>query len=103
MGEISKICTLCRVRKPIEQFGKNKRHNDGHTYRCKKCKNKLEKLYCDANRNHIREYRKNFYRENIAENWDDTRAWSGKTKNMKEYQRTYRIKNLERIKAYHKA
>lgn len=35
----TKICKICNIVKPIEEFNKNKKHSDGHTSVCKDCCN----------------------------------------------------------------
>ena len=33
----TKVCSKCKIEKPLEKFGKNKTKKDGYQYYCKKC------------------------------------------------------------------
>jgi hypothetical protein len=41
---ISKNCTRCKNNKPLEQFGKDTRHKDGHQSHCYTCRNEAGKI-----------------------------------------------------------
>jgi len=41
----TKVCTKCKQRKSLSEFGKSKNTKDGLTYRCLQCKRKYEKKY----------------------------------------------------------
>ena len=47
----SKVCSCCKIEKPLSEFGKNARNKDGHDYYCKDCRNKKqrERLAKEAN------------------------------------------------------
>jgi hypothetical protein len=69
-----KVCTKCKIEKPLSEFSKNKRNKSGYEGRCKKC---------------ITEYQL-AYREKFKEK-------------LKEKNKIYRDKNKEKNKPYHKA
>lgn len=41
----TKICTDCKIEKPITEFGKQGQHKDGLNSWCKKCMSKRQKIY----------------------------------------------------------
>jgi len=74
---MEKVCTKCKIEKPLESFRKNKRYKCGHQARCKECmisyeksienhERKLEsrKKYRESNRERIREQDKQAYWKN---------------------------------------
>lgn len=48
-----KICTKCKVKKPLEEYSIESRAKDGRRSACKKCLSKQQNIY---NRNHPTEY-----------------------------------------------
>lgn len=64
----TKICSKCKIEKPVSEFHKDKNSSDGYTYACKDCRNAKYKEYYYANPEKIkekvrinREYRKEYY------------------------------------------
>jgi hypothetical protein len=49
-----KICTKCKIEKPFDEFGKDKKAKDGLSYNCKSC----AKEYREANKERKKEYNK---------------------------------------------
>ena len=44
---MSKVCTKCKVEKPLDSFGSNRRTKDGLQHYCKECRSALKKKgYC---------------------------------------------------------
>lgn len=41
----TKICTKCKIEKPLSDFHKRSKSKDGHAYRCKTCRNPGKKKY----------------------------------------------------------
>lgn len=39
----SKVCSCCKIEKPLSEFGKNARNKDGHDCYCKDCKSKIQR------------------------------------------------------------
>ena len=56
----TKICSKCKIEKPIFEFCKNSRNKDGFAYCCKAC----EKQYRKDNAKHIIERRRQYYKNN---------------------------------------
>ena len=44
-----KKCSVCKIEKPINEFGLDKRKLDGHKYNCRKCHNESNRAYRKAN------------------------------------------------------
>jgi hypothetical protein len=40
---MSKLCTKCKIVKPLDSFGAAKKHGDGLKYHCKDCLSKFER------------------------------------------------------------
>lgn len=57
----SKVCTTCKVEKPLEYYHKEKAGKYGRSSKCKSCKNKSRKeWYANGGKKHVLEYhRKN--------------------------------------------
>ena len=77
----SKICTLCKVKKLIEHFGKNKSQPDRRHYYCKDCVKKQAGKHKEKN--------KEWYEKNKEQ--------------VKEYQQEYRKNNRDKINEYHRS
>ena len=56
----NKICTKCKIEKPLSEFTKFSISNDGLRYRCKECRKK----YCKDNAEYLKFYRVKHYQEN---------------------------------------
>lgn len=39
----TKVCSCCKIEKPLSEFGKNVRDKDGYDYYCKDCKSKIQR------------------------------------------------------------
>lgn len=72
-----KICNKCRTPKELNEFGTRKKSKDGLQYTCKTCvkQNYLDdkarilinhKMWYDKNKNEVKEYSQNYYRQNAA-------------------------------------
>lgn len=49
-----KTCTICKCEKPIAEFGKNSRMEDGYHYTCKVCRREQSKKYKEENKDKIK-------------------------------------------------
>lgn len=76
----SKICTLCKVKKLIEHFGKNKTQPYGRHYYCKECVKQQSEKHKEKN--------KEWYERNKEK--------------VSQYQKEYREKNRDKINEYHR-
>lgn len=61
---MQKSCSECKEAKPVSDFYVRTLSPDGRAYICKVCDLKLHKIYCEKNRDKIREQRKEFRRLN---------------------------------------
>lgn len=55
-----KICSRCKVEKPVEQFYKDRRIKDGLDSQCKSCTDKTSVEYCRNNKDKRRGYYKEY-------------------------------------------
>jgi hypothetical protein len=55
-----KVCTKCKVEKPLTEFNKNKKTKDNYRSDCNYCR----KQYYQANKERIKEYEKQYYQAN---------------------------------------
>jgi exonuclease VII large subunit len=84
MDNINKTCTECKKQLSLNHFHKNKKGKYGVRSKCKDCKNKHKKEYCEKNKQKIQEYYKN------------------NKEKLKEYIKEYSKNNKEKILEYKK-
>lgn len=94
----TKICTMCKLEKEIENFNNDKKGKNGKSARCKECSRKMDReryLKRKNDKNYIKyhkEYTKNHYK-----------YYNKKyAKNKNEYQKEYYLKHKEEVKKYNK-
>lgn len=111
---INKICTKCKLIKPLSDFNKSKKHKLGVVSHCKLCVkeykkiyrlNNLEKInlgkkvYFKNNKDKINEYKKNYRLKNREKISERDRKYRELRKEItKNYSRGYRKKNKEILK-----
>ena len=120
--EPTKICSKCKVEKPVSQFYKDKRNKDGFKYACKNCNKKYNKKnltnYYSRNKEKInlqqKEYRlrnkeriNRLQRQYYLENQNKCKLFSRKywRKNKKSNSlrnKQYSIKHKDKIRNYKK-
>lgn len=49
MNDSNRICTICKIEKPLERFIKDKRKDDGYRHQCKDCHNLRSVTYSKNN------------------------------------------------------
>lgn len=81
---MNKICTNCKIEKPISLFSKHKYSKDGFRSYCKLCGNIYSKFYYENNKKVRIEYQK-LYNKNAPENIKER-----KRQYNKEYSKQYR-------------
>ena len=64
MEEIKKICTKCKVEKPVDCFFKRTSSKDGIQNHCKKCTKKRNNKYHEANKDKIAKRSKKWREDN---------------------------------------
>ena len=57
-----KVCCRCEIEKPRSEFHKKTSSKDGYDNRCKDCKRNYNKTWAEDNKDHVREYNRNFVR-----------------------------------------
>lgn len=88
-----KTCKKCELMKPLNDYHKHSKSKDGRQTVCKQCRNALDKIYRDSNKDKISITRKK-YRE---ENKDKIRGIQNKyRRERKKIDPTYKLKNSVR-------
>ena len=71
-----KRCNVCKKIKPVEEFSKNKRINNGYARACKACDND----YRDKHREHINQKAREWFQNNKERATANKRKWSQKNR-----------------------
>ena len=103
---ISKECPCCHEVKPASEFNKNKSKADGLQTNCKECRKK----YKQKNKDKIKEYNKQYYKDNVEnfkkyqkDNAESIKKYKkDNAESIKEYHKKYKKDNAESIKEYKK-
>lgn len=90
-----KICTRCLEEKTEEEFGNNKRSNDGLNHWCKKCFNIYDKQYHEIRKITTQQYRKKYREDNKEHRKMLKKKWEAE---HPDYHKEYR-KNRKHIDA----
>lgn len=103
-----KICTKCKIEKPFDEFGKDKKAKDGLKYQCKSCEREYRKQHYQANKKYYKESNKKYYQTNkeiIKESYKEYRQDNKERikKYCKEYYQVNKEKIKERTKEYRQA
>jgi hypothetical protein len=95
MTQEMKTCTVCGDIKPSNNdfFRKDARKKDGLASACKICKRKLDKLYCEKNKEKISRSKKSSYLKNIEENRKVRREYSAKKRSENPEKERERVAN----------
>ena len=56
----TKVCSCCKIEKPLEEFDICRKNKDGRQCKCKECR----KIYRQQNKDKIRESKKRYAEEN---------------------------------------
>lgn len=92
-----KICSRCKIVKPVSEFHKNSYRKVGYKPECKECKKIVTKAYREKNKDKLNEYNKN-YRKLVKENHNfNTEVLSDEERRVKHNLRcrNYTKKRLE--------
>ena len=57
----AKRCSHCGKLKPLEEFNKRSRSKDGLQHYCRECQRAANREWYDANRVHVKHYRREYY------------------------------------------
>ena len=81
MAEL-KICSKCKIRKPLMEFYRRKISLDGHVSECKNCHNIMKHKYHDSHKEERKVYMAKYYNDHKEEraiwranNKEQIRAW----------------------------
>ena len=102
-GVKTKVCSKCKIERPVKEFHKDKSRKDGLYFHCKVCQAKKYKYYYKTNPDKLKKYQKEYRKanpDNIKEYGKEYRkANSDKTK---EYNKEYAKANSDKLKEYRK-
>lgn len=114
----SKVCTRCKVEKPCAEFAIRRDRPMGLVSACKGCANKITSAYRLDNIEKVRQQGVDSYKRNREEirKKEKIRYWSDpvkarlaarisgkkRTKQRSEYNKRYRVKNRNHLRAVHK-
>jgi hypothetical protein len=87
-GVKTKVCSKCKIEKPVEEFPKDSSKRDGLHNECKGCRKERKVRYNKANSEKQKEYQKEYRKSNPDK--------------IKEYQKDYRKANSDKLKEYDK-
>jgi hypothetical protein len=100
---VVKVCSKCKVEKPLDDFYTDKTHKDGYSSRCKKCRCEWVKQKRQSDPDYVQRINKRSkkWRESNPErHLNNTREWYQKNPEYKKnYNRQYYQENQERCKA----
>jgi len=98
---MTKTCSnpKCLKEKPLSEFYKHSSHKDGLMSQCKKCRDKISRIFQKTNKEQIAKYQKE-YRDKNREKFQKYRKKRNlqNSEKNKEYQKTYQRKNAKQIK-----
>lgn len=60
-----KVCSKCKIEKPLTEFHKKKDSKDGYSYYCKSCKKIEINKSRSKRKEHYKRYNQNLYQKNI--------------------------------------
>lgn len=96
----TKVCTKCKIRKPVSDFNKDKSKKDGYYSSCKECSKKSDKEYKQNNKHKIDAYQKEYRQKNKEYFRQKSKEYYQLNKEkLKEDKARYRENNKEKIKA----
>lgn len=81
-----KICTRCKIEKPLSEFPKHKTMKDGYLNQCKECTKQIKKEWDKNNKEYRKLYQNKYYKEHEEE--------------IKIYKKQYNVKWHEDNKEY---
>jgi len=93
----TKVCSRCKIEKPIEQFCTKKANKDGLNSWCKNCCNNQGNIYSENNKDKIKQY----YEINKDKIKQYNKAWREDNKDhMKQCQKAWMENNQDKMKQY---
>ena len=87
----TKVCRVCKIEKPIEEFARHRRRKDGRDNVCKKCAAERVRQWRIKNKEYYTEYNKEYYK----------RTKEKQLKNSKEYYKSNKEIILKKSKEYY--
>lgn len=95
-----KICILCKVNKPVEEFYKDRTRRDGLDYKCKVCRSKVSKVFHDSRRE-LKQKKDRLKEKPKNTLYKPSKKSIVEGKQNPEYYREYYLANKEKKKEYY--
>lgn len=84
----SKVCSSCKVDKPLYDYHNDKTKKDGKTSSCKECANIRAKEWGENNQDKVRKNKRAYYERNTSKVKESAQIW--RIKNPESYRRSVR-------------
>lgn len=99
-----KTCTRCGTAKPVSEFHRHRGRPDGYDYVCKQCKSESAKRYYDRNRDRIVARVKNKYWQDPEEARERRRLWAQRNREhirewWKQWYSTHNTHRRQKVRA----
>jgi 5-methylcytosine-specific restriction endonuclease McrA len=99
---LTKICTKCSIKKSITDFPKNNQSKDGLNSYCKKCKNNMNKIRRESNKEYYLKQEKKFRENNMQKIKEYKKNWDLNNKDkLEDYCMQYRDMKLLKMREYY--
>jgi hypothetical protein len=96
---VEKVCSRCKLPKPITDFAKSKNRPDGHQYWCKLCKKNQDSQYYQSNKEKFSERMRIYWQENKKTCQDRSKKWrEDNPERFRELVSRWNENNPERVK-----
>ena len=98
---MSKTCTKCGEKKPLDGFHRNKRKADGRDPHCKECRREYNRRYREENRDKTLDYSRRYREENRDKERERNRRYREENRDkVRERNRRYREENRDKTLDY---
>lgn len=96
----TKICTKCKIEKPLNEFAKRKDSKDGLRGNCQVCLKSYQSKYRDIHIDEKEEYNRVYRKKNIEHIRQKENEYNIKNRDKRlKYQKEYRIENKDKLLA----
>lgn len=97
---VTKICSICKAKKPLSDFPKENRNKSGYRADCKECRKNYSKNYFQKNADRLKNYMREYYQNNTQSALDKAKRWYEENKEKHaEHSRKYKKTHIELYRA----
>lgn len=91
-----KKCKECNIEKPLDSYYRDNSRPDGYQYQCKQCKSTIHKKIYVKNQEKIKEYSKEYFKNNKIEHKKRTKQYQENNKEkLNKYRRQWYNETIE--------